>query len=734
MAAAILVATALLAQGPLLLGMVQPGAATGEAAVNGDIVLPTLADAATVLAGGEWPWWNPFARLGEPFMASGAQPLYPGFWPILFGGVAALPWVLALHSALACVLMFRWLRALPASRYAAFLGGGLWGIGIFFQLQLLRLPEAAACAWLPLALEGTWRTTRPGRTPPYVAAIALGLAAMFATGAHATPRVGTGLCMALGAWNMLGLHRADRLPTLGHLGLAGVGACLLAAPFWLDAWQNASVLEHGRTPGGSVPTLVSALAPVSAMPGVQPRTDNDALELALFPGTIVLLLLVMAFLRPSPSRPRWPWLAIAAVGFLAATEGPWSLVLREQLALDGRLPGCSLILLQLGVLVLACQGLDGFLETPFRRPAVALGVAASALMLGGGCIASLLLYPRALSGWFARVRASTDDPAVAAVTEAVTQALLPTAVALVLLGITLLAWRRLGVLRLKVTLACIVFAEMVYLAWATAPQRVAPPEVDIVGTGDARVLATDVASAVRLARGRAPARRVNRTGDAVLRRTRAFLDEAAPGSLRVGARVRGSELDPQHFLPTLANLAQIDVLIGDRAPGAAPFPMPAGPEHRPLEPAPYARLVFQAKVAADTEAARQDLRTRSTPIDSVVLEGNLGAFAPRAPLKPATVAVVEQRSGRLRLHVDAGQGRGILVVADAFAPGWTATVDSEPVPIFAADVAFRGVTIPEGEHDIEMVYAPWAKRWGLPLAGLGLLFVLACFVRLRRHA
>lgn len=732
MAAAILVVFAIVAQAPLLLGLVQPVASSGEAAVNGEVVLPSLADAAAVLAGGEWPWWNPYARLGEPFMASGAQPLYPGFWPILIGGARALPWVLALHSALACVLMFRWLRALPASRFAAFLGGGLWGIGVFFQLQLLRLPEAAACAWLPLALEGTWRMTRPGRTPPYIAAVALGIAAMFATGAHATPTVGSGLCLVLGARNLPGLHRADRLPALGHLLLAGVGAALLAAPFWLDAWQNGAVLERGRTPAGAAPTLLAAIAPLHTGGRDLGLEPSDALELALFPGTIVLLLLALAFLRPSPARARWPWVALATLGVLTVAQGPWSPLLHEQLALDGRLPGCSLVLLQLGVLVLACQGLDGFLETPFRRPAVIVGVAVAAVTAGAAGLVALVLRPQGLASWFGRVLAANDDPALAAVADAVGEALLPTTLALVLLGTTMLLWRRLGILRLKVTIAGLVFAELIYLAWVTAPQRCAPPELDIVGTGDARVLATDSASAVRLAHGRAPTRRVNRTGDAVLRRTRAFLDDAAPGTLRLGARVRGADLDPQRFSLPLANLAQIDVLLGDRAPAEHAFAMPPGPETAaPLAPVPFARVVFEARVAADTEAARQDLRTRRTPVGSVVLEGNPGAFAPRLPAKPARVDLVERSSSRVRLHVDVGQGRGYLVVADAFAPGWHATVDGEPVPLFPADVAFRAVAVPEGEHDVEMVYRPWAKRFGLPLAAVGLVFLLACFARLR---
>lgn len=721
MAAAILVALAIAAQAPLMLGLVQAAPSPGEASVNGEVVLPALADAAAVLEGGEWPWWNPFARLGEPFMASGVQPLYPGFWPLLFFGASALPWVLALHSALACVFMFRWLRALPASRFAAFLGGGFWGAGIFFQLQLQRLPEAAACAWLPLALEGVWRLTRPGRTPPFVAAVALGIAAMFATGAHATPAVGAGLCLVLGTCNLLCLHRSDRMPALFGLGLAGIGAALLAAPFWLDAIQNGTALEHGHSAtGGGLPSLFAALAPLHLTALAASSDGSDPFELALFPGTLVLMLLVLALVRPSPARPRWPWLAVAALG--AAGN-----------ALDGKLPGCSLALVQLAALVLACQGLDAFLEDPFRRPAAALGLAAGAAALGLVGLAACVLQPQFLADCYARavgLAASTAAERAAAAG----QALLPTSLSLLLLGLAMLTWRRLGILRFKVTLAVLVFGELGYLAWAMAPQRAVPPDVDVVGTGGARVLATDLQSGARLARGRAPTRRVNSVGDSVLARTRAFLDDAAPGALANGARVRFGTVASDRFEPRLASLAQIDVLLGDHALVASPFAAPAGPEGAAQPaPTPFARLVFQARFAADTAAARQDLRTRPSPSTSVVVEGDLGAFAPRMPPRPGSVHLLEETAGKTRVRVDTNQGRGFLVLADAFAPGWKATIDGEPVPVLAADVAFRAVAVPEGEHEIELTYAPWAKVFGLPLSGVGAVFVLACFAKLRRR-
>jgi hypothetical protein len=59
---------------------------------------------------------------------------------------------------------------------------------------------------------------------------------------------------------------------------------------------------------------------------------------------------------------------------------------------------------------------------------------------------------------------------------------------------------------------------------------------------------------------------------------------------------------------------------------------------------------------------------------------------------------------------------GYLVLTDAFYPGWLALVDGGPKEILRADLYFRAVAVPEGQHLVEFRYEPASLKAGLALS------------------
>ena len=101
---------------------------------------------------------------------------------------------------------------------------------------------------------------------------------------------------------------------------------------------------------------------------------------------------------------------------------------------------------------------------------------------------------------------------------------------------------------------------------------------------------------------------------------------------------------------------------------------------------------------------------------------------PSRPLSPSA-----EVSGTARIVTDLPElvvvetespGPAYLVLADTFDPGWSATVDGTPAPIYPAYVAFRAVALPPGNHTVVFRYRPAGFLAGLAVSAVGLVAVL----------
>ena len=80
-------------------------------------------------------------------------------------------------------------------------------------------------------------------------------------------------------------------------------------------------------------------------------------------------------------------------------------------------------------------------------------------------------------------------------------------------------------------------------------------------------------------------------------------------------------------------------------------------------------------------------------------------------------------AGRLQIDTTM-QGRGIVVVSEAYDSGWRATADGVPVPVYPCDVALMAVPVPRGVHRVELIFRPRTWTAALVLFAVGLVAFL----------
>jgi uncharacterized membrane protein YfhO len=78
---------------------------------------------------------------------------------------------------------------------------------------------------------------------------------------------------------------------------------------------------------------------------------------------------------------------------------------------------------------------------------------------------------------------------------------------------------------------------------------------------------------------------------------------------------------------------------------------------------------------------------------------------------------------------------GLLVLSEIWYPGWKAFVDGKETPLYRTDYSLRGIVVPAGRHNLEVVFRPELFARGAALSG-GALAVCAAiavvsFVRAR---
>ncbi len=102
------------------------------------------------------------------------------------------------------------------------------------------------------------------------------------------------------------------------------------------------------------------------------------------------------------------------------------------------------------------------------------------------------------------------------------------------------------------------------------------------------------------------------------------------------------------------------------------------------------------------------------PRQVAVVDRDVGLPATASSGSTGSVTITRRDPDDVALAVHADRD-GLVVLADRFSYGWTATVDDVPADIARADFVFRGVRVPAGTHRVDFHYTVPGRDRGLPI-------------------
>ncbi|MDH3251425.1 MAG: hypothetical protein OEM41_01465 [Ignavibacteria bacterium] len=124
-------------------------------------------------------------------------------------------------------------------------------------------------------------------------------------------------------------------------------------------------------------------------------------------------------------------------------------------------------------------------------------------------------------------------------------------------------------------------------------------------------------------------------------------------------------------------------------------------------PVPRAFFVYRVHVTRSEEELLESLKSRSFDYRSTaVLEKDPGKILPPPASRPQwSTKVVGYQNNAITLQVETS-AEGFMVLSEIFYPGWNAYVDGTPTEIFRTDYNLRGFFVREGVHEVQVRFEP----------------------------
>ena len=695
---------------------------------------PLVMHAREMIRHGQLPVWMAAAGAGMPLLAGfQAAVLSPFTWPVYLlpfpGGLLAS--VIA-RMVVAGLGMYVFLRTMPLGRAASLFGATAFLLNSF-SMVWLEHPASAAAAWLPWMLVAVDGCVRHGNTRA---------SAFFALVSGCTliaghPETAFMLFLLAGPYALYraiqsraGLRAVAALAAGGVLGL--LVASLQLFPF-LEYMQHSRILELRSAAEGPMfanppSAITAAFVPDFYGNPLKHRyvlPSSNFGEQQAFPGIVTWLAAAMGVFC-ARHRGRYVFFTAAAVTAMLLMYGTVVARLAAQVIPPLRVAALSRFgLIEIAaVIVLGAIGVDEWLATSSLRQRARLIVmavaAALAIVLTMAYFNSVQHELLAAGGQLRLARQGMTNAAIAGVAALLIFAAAPS----------------MGRIAAAAGVIGLLMVELVRFGSGMHPleprEHSFPPLPEI--------------QAIRR--------------DHELFRVTGWVDTLLPNTATVyglnDVRLYDAMTNARYaeFLDlTLRPSQTTHQLVGIAAPSLLDFlnlkyvltphdvdlPAPRfelvvnGPvrvyQNRSVQPRAF--LVGQY-VSATGDTARRMLRREQVNLtQSVVLDRKLPpADEPVAGGPSGEASIARYEDTMVRIVTKTSQ-RKLLVLADTYYPGWQARIDGRPAPIYLANLGFRAVSVPEGEHTVEFTYRPLSVRIGAACSAAGLLGIALLFMRSR---
>ncbi len=700
---------------------------------------PTYSFIQHSLRAGFLPLWNPHIYSGVPFAAEVQSGMFypPHLLRFLLGPdlrYTDMEALVLLHIWWAGVTTYLLARGMGLRRWPALFAGTAFMFSDLFLVHFGNLNLAAVASWLPLALLGVhWTLERGGLRPALGAGLALGIGAL---AGHVQMTLYSLITVALwvGLWLVLaGNRQPERWRRAATALLVPAAITLgLSAPLLLPGWELSRMVaraewRYADTVGYSLspPQLIGLL-----MPGFFGR--GPALHWGVWPrvemGYAGVLTLVLALTAIFMRRSRLTWLLVGLAGLaLLFSLGVYSIVhgwftwLLPGLA-QLRAPARFIFVFDLAVALLGGIGLQALLDA--WSEADQRGFASAWRLLR---FALAVAVAAGLPLMFAALLLTSNDETlqwrVGASSIAIATFILLLAASLALLYARRLQWARASILAVLAVALLLIDLASLGAYDDVAPQNPAatydhpallaflladPDLFRIDGRTDIDPLWQPDAA---LQHGLYDVWGV--ANPLIITYYNAFWDATASRSTDLYA-----------LLNTKYVLGRKDVVLDGAVWELAFDGDPDLNVYRSRRFQPRAHLLGNASPVASLEEAQAAIRATSfRPLDEVVVEGGAAQQGPSGTAQIRSFGVNDV------LASTASAAPGTLLVAQTWYPGWEASIDGGAwQPVLRADGALQAVQLPAGAHDVHLRYRSQPLVWGLVIAALTLVAVLAAFV------